>query len=189
MSGAAYCFFDTAIGRCAILWRGGAAIGAALPEDDQTQAQALLLQRFPGAAPGTPPADIALVVEAVIRLLNGEAEDFTRFAIDLGEVPQFDRRVLEATFTIPAGETRTYGEIARMIGAPGASRAVGRALGANPIPIIVPCHRVLAANGRSGGFSAPGGASTKLRLLNIEGARRGREAELFDCLSWQARPR
>jgi methylated-DNA-[protein]-cysteine S-methyltransferase len=96
--------------------------------------------------------------------------------------------VLEATLSIPVGETRTYGEIAKAVGAPGASRAVGRALGANPIPIIVPCHRVLAADGRSGGFSAPGGSSTKLKMLEIEGARRGSEPQLFERLPWRAKP-
>jgi len=188
MSGTAYHFFDTPIGRCAIVWRGDAVIGAALPDSDPEQAQESLIGRFPGAKNERPSPPISTAVDAVVRLLSGEREDFTTIAIDLSGVPDFDRRVLEATFAIPAGETRTYGGIARAIGTPGAARAVGRALGSNPIPIIVPCHRVLASNGKSGGFSAPGGSSTKLKILDIEGAERGSEAELFDRLPWQAKP-
>jgi methylated-DNA-[protein]-cysteine S-methyltransferase len=113
--------------------------------------------------------------------------DFSDVAIDIGSLAEFDRAVLEATRRIPRGETRTYGEIAVSLGAPGAARAVGTALGRNPIPIIVPCHRVLAAGGASGGFSAPGGRLTKLKILEIERARRGPEPGLFDHLPWAVR--
>jgi methylated-DNA-[protein]-cysteine S-methyltransferase len=106
----------------------------------------------------------------------------------MGDLPAFDRSVLEETRRIPCGETRTYGEIASALGSPGAARAVGSALGRNSIPIIIPCHRVLAASGRSGGFSAAGGTSTKLRILEIEGARRGPEPELFERLRWAVSP-
>jgi len=108
--------------------------------------------------------------------------------VDIESLQPFERAVLKATRRIPLGETRTYGEIARDLGAPGAARAVGRALGANPVPIVIPCHRVLAASG-SGGFSAPGGAATKMKMLEIEGARRGdAEPALFDDLPWAVRP-
>lgn len=147
-----------------------------------------IARRFPQAVEQVPPAPIAAAVEAVVRLLSGEPEDFRSVRIDLGALGEFERAVLEATSAIPVGETRTYGEVARAVGSPGASRAVGRALGANPIPIIVPCHRVLASNGKSGGFSAPGGASTKLKMLEIEGARRGAVPELFERLPWRAKP-
>ncbi len=83
---------------------------------------------------------------------------------------------------IPPGETLTYGEVAARIGEPGAARAVGTALGQNPFPIVVPCHRVLAANGRTGGFSARGGVATKMRMLSIERARTGSAPTLFDAL-------
>ena len=188
MSGTAYHFFDTPIGRCAIVWRGGAVVGAALPDEDEERAVASLLRRFPDAFGDTPPPPISAAIAAVVRLLSGEPEDFAETEVDLSNVPPFERKVLEAIATIPVGETRTYGEVASLIGAPGASRAVGRALGANPIPIIVPCHRVLASDGKSGGFSAPGGASTKLKILTIEGARRGSETSLFDRLPWQGMP-
>jgi methylated-DNA-[protein]-cysteine S-methyltransferase len=127
-------------------------------------------------------------VDAVVRLLSGEPEKFSSIEIDLSAVGEFERAVLEATFAIPPGETRTYGEMAAAVGSPGAARAAGRALGANPIPIIVPCHRVLASDGKSGGFSAPGGSATKLKMLEIEGARRGTEPGLFDRLPWRTKP-
>lgn len=188
MNGCAYTIFDTAIGRCALLWRGGLVVGASLPESSEERLRASLERRFPGAIEAPAPPFVQRAATAVVRLLSGETETFAGVELDLGGLGEFERRVLELTRTIPAGETRTYGEIAAGLGTPGAARAVGRALGANPIPIIIPCHRVLAAAGRSGGFSAPGGASTKLRILEIEGARRGSEPELFERLPWAMRP-
>ena len=146
-------------------------------------------RRFPGFAEADPPRSVRAALEAVVRLLSGSAEDFSKVDLEIGNLPAFDRSVLQETRRIPCGETRTYGEIASALGSPGSARGVGRALGRNPIPIILPCHRVLAASGRSGGFSAPGGTSTKLRILGIEGARRGLEPELFERLPWAVRPR
>lgn len=188
MSDCAFTIFDTAIGRCALMWRGGLVVGAALPEASETELRASLGRRFPGSAEADAPPFIRAAVEAMVRLLSGKEEDFSGLDIETGDLPAFDRSVLEETRRIPCGETRTYGEIASALARPGAARAVGRALGRNPIPIIIPCHRVLAASGRSGGFSAPGGASTKLRILEIEGARRGAEPELFERLPWAVRP-
>lgn len=187
MSGTAFHFFRTPIGRCAIIWRGAFVVGAALPDEDEERARLALQRRFPGCEEEAPPPAIAEAEGAVGRLLSGEPEDFAGILIDLGSLGAFERAVLEATSSIPAGETRTYGDIARAVGSPGAARAVGRALGANPIPIIVPCHRVLGSNGKCGGFSAPGGAATKLKMLEIEGARRGSEPVLFERLPWQAK--
>lgn len=189
MAGTAFTTFKTAIGRCAIIWRGALVTGAALPEAEGCDLKAAVVRRFPDASEEAPPPAIASAIEAVKRLLDGEAEAFADVELDLSGVPEFDRRVLEACFAIPRGETRTYGEIARELDAPGAARAVGRALGHNPIPIIIPCHRVLAADGKSGGFSAPGGADTKLKMLQIERARRGSDPMLFDDLEWSAAPR
>lgn len=188
MSGTAFHFFDTPIGRCAIIWCGAFVVGAALPEEDEERARRSLQGRFPGSVEEAPPPAIAEAEQAVVRLLSGQPEDFSAIPIDLGSLGKFERAVLDATFSIPPGETRTYGEIACAVGSPGAARAVGRALGANPIPIIVPCHRVLGANGKSGGFSAPGGTAAKLKILEIEGARRGSEPDLFERLPWQAKP-
>jgi methylated-DNA-[protein]-cysteine S-methyltransferase len=139
-----------------------------------------VLGRFPGAVRSAPPAPIVDIASRVSRLFAGERVHFADVAFDLSDATPFERAVYDATLHIPHGETRTYGEIARALGQPGAARAVGRALGRNPVPILIPCHRVLAANGRSGGFSAPGGAATKLKLLRIENARRGRQPGLFD---------
>lgn len=188
MSGCAYTIFETPIGRCALVWRGGLIVGASLPAASDGRLRARLERSFPDVVEAAPPGWVEAAKAAVVRLLSGEPEAFEDLPLDLAALADFERRVLELTRQIPVGETRTYGEIAAALGTPGAARAVGRALGANPIPIIIPCHRVLAAGGKSGGFSAPGGASTKLKILEIEGARRGGELELFDRLPWAMRP-
>lgn len=134
-----------------------------------------MLNRFPGAVETSPPRDVQDAVERMTRLLEGAAADLDPIALDMGEVPEFDRLVYAAARRIPRGATRSYGEIAAEIGDPGAARAVGAALGRNPFPIVVPCHRVLAADGRPGGFSAHGGVRTKMRMLEIEGAPGNKE--------------
>lgn len=168
-----HCFtlFETAIGQCAIMWRGHGIAGVQLPEADETVARRRLLERFPGAREVSPPPDVARAIEGMEALLRGETIDLSGIALDMDRVPPFHRRVYEATRTIAAGQTRTYGAIARKIGAAGAARAVGQALGRNPFAILVPCHRVIAASGKLGGFSAHGGIETKRRLLEIEAAR------------------
>jgi methylated-DNA-[protein]-cysteine S-methyltransferase len=170
MSVPCYIVFDTPLGRCGIAWRGERVLATSLPETDDGRVVAALRRRSPALEPGVPPEGIAAGIDAVRRLLGGVAVRIDFLDLDLDRVPAFDRRVYDVTLAIPAGETRTYGEVARAIGEPDAARAVGRALGANPIPIIVPCHRVLAAGGGIGGFSAPGGVATKRRLLAIESA-------------------
>jgi methylated-DNA-[protein]-cysteine S-methyltransferase len=107
----------------------------------------------------------------IAAIVSGKSVDAGAIALDMEGIPEFSRRVYEVTAAIPMGRTMTYGEVAARLGDAGASRAVGQALGKNPFPIVVPCHRVLAAGGKSGGFSAPGGVATKRRLLEIEGAQ------------------
>ncbi len=102
--------------------------------------------------------------------LQGEIQDFRDIAIHLDAADRFARQVYEAAREIPAGETRTYGELAKALGQPGDARDVGQALARNPIALIIPCHRVVAAGGKPGGFSAHGGRTTKARMLGIEGA-------------------
>lgn len=113
---------------------------------------------------------IRRAINAIVRLLNGESRELGSLAIDYGDATEFHRRVCEAARAIPAGRTLTYGELAAQLGQPGAARAVGSVMARNALPIIVPCHRVMAAGGRPGGFSAHGGVDTKLRMLRIEGA-------------------
>jgi methylated-DNA-[protein]-cysteine S-methyltransferase len=177
----AFALFDTAIGRCALAWDARALLTVMLPGADDTRTLAALRRRCPHAAASAPPWPhfVADAVAAMQALLRGEAVDLSRVPIDLDAAEPFDRRVFEAARRIGPGETCTYGELARALGKPEATRAVGAALGRNPWPLVVPCHRVLAAGGRIGGFSAPGGAATKRRLLEIEAAAVPRAGELF----------
>jgi methylated-DNA-[protein]-cysteine S-methyltransferase len=188
MSGAAFALFPTVIGPCALVWRGEAVIGAALPGASEAGTRAQIVRRFPDAEEAEPSTAIVEAIERIVRLLAGEAIDLSDIPVDLSAADAFERKVYAAALGIKRGEVRTYGDLATAIGAPGAARAVGVALGRNPIPIIVPCHRVLAADGKSGGFSAPGGTATKFRILAIEGARRPGDPELFDSLPLAVKP-
>jgi methylated-DNA-[protein]-cysteine S-methyltransferase len=171
------------------VWRGAHVIGAALPERSDAEARRHLGRRFPGAVEADPPVFILDAVGAIRDLLSGKPADLSSIPVDLTGFAEFERRVYDAACAIPPGEVRTYGDLARDLGSPGAARAIGRALGRNPVPIVIPCHRILASAGGSGGFSAPGGVTTKLKMLDIEGARRSTEPELFDRLPWAAKPR
>ena len=182
MTGVAFALFPTEIGACALVWRGETVIGAALPEADEAATRARLFRRFPDADEAQPAGAIREAIDRVQQLLAGKVVDLSSIPIDLSAADEFERRVYAAASAIPRGEVRTYGELAVAIGAPGAARAVGTALGRNPIPIIIPCHRILASGGKSGGFSAPGGTATKFRVLAIEGAKRPGDPELFEIL-------
>jgi methylated-DNA-[protein]-cysteine S-methyltransferase len=175
-----FALFDTAIGPCALVWGGGGVCGFFLPEADEAATRVRLARRHPDAAEAEPPAAHARTVETVQAHLSGQLRELAEIPVDLSVTPLFNRRVYDVARAIPAGRTLTYGEVAARLGEPGAAQAVGRALGENPIPLIVPCHRVLAAGGRLHGFSAPGGVETKRRLLEIEGARASDEPDLFD---------
>jgi methylated-DNA-[protein]-cysteine S-methyltransferase len=163
-----YTLFDTAIGACGVAWSERGLTRVQLPESDRESTERRL--RKDGATVAVPPPAIAAVIEELRRYFAGERTGFAAAALDLSAAHPFDRRVYEWTRTIAWGETASYGEIARRIGDPGAARAVGQALGRNPIPIIVPCHRVLGSGHWIGGFSAYGGTTTKERLLELEGA-------------------
>lgn len=192
MSAIGFALFDTAIGTCGIAWDGDVVVGAQLPEASREAAIARLSRRAPGAVEAEPPPAVRRVIDRVVALVAGEKVMFDDVALGFGDTPDFNRKVYEVALSIPPGETLTYGEVAKRIGEPGAAQAVGQALGRNPIPIIVPCHRVLAAGGRTGGFSAHGSVETKLRLLSIERARTTAEPTLFDGLDdfgLAARPR
>ncbi|MET0275553.1 MAG: methylated-DNA--[protein]-cysteine S-methyltransferase [Acidimicrobiia bacterium] len=151
--------FDTPIGTCTITWGTHGIVGIQLPDTARDAA----------ACDDEPPAEVLAAVDGIRALLRGEACDLSAVPLDMSGVPPFHQRVYEAARTIPAGETATYGELAAEAGSPGAARAVGQALGRNPFAIVVPCHRITAANGKIGGFSADGGVATKARLLELEG--------------------
>jgi methylated-DNA-[protein]-cysteine S-methyltransferase len=145
---------------------------AQLPESSDGATRARLRRKAPGAEEASPQSpSVSLAIEAMVALLSGERSDLSFIAVDMTHVSPFNRSVYEIARTIAPGETRTYGEIATRLGDKLLSRAVGQALGENPFPIVVPCHRVLAANGKTGGFSANGGVTTKFRILAIERAR------------------
>lgn len=171
-----FTLFDTAIGRCGIAWGPRGIVGIQLPEGTVASTRRRMASRFVDATEGAPPAVVQRAIDRIVTLLRGERSDLASIELDLERVPPFHRRVYELARTIPAGSTLSYGEVASRIGAPGAARAVGTALAKNPFAIVVPCHRVLAAGGKPGGFSANGGVETKLKLLSIEQAQRG----LFD---------
>ena len=178
MSEPGYALFETSVGRCGVVWRGARVAGVHLPAAGDPAAS--LRRRFPDAVEGAPPPPVRAAMQAIAALLEGEPRDLAEVVLDVSAVPEFERRVYEVARAIPAGSVLTYGEVAERIGQPGAAQAVGRALGRNPFPIVVPCHRVVAADGKLGGFSAPGGRATKLKLLAIERARRSSEPDLFE---------
>ena len=189
MQGPAFALFDTVIGRCGVAWSDSGLIGTQLPEATPGVAWARLRKRFPEAIETPPPPEIERIIDRVLDLLAGGRDDLTDLVIDQSQVERFNWRVYEIARAIAPGETSTYGEVARAMGEPGAARAVGKALGENPWPIVVPCHRVLAASGRMGGFSAEGGANTKAQLLTLERARTSAAPTLFDLEFSVAPPR
>lgn len=184
-----YRLFDTAIGCCGIAWNERGLVAVQLPEADACRTGARLLARRPEAREALPPGPVAATVERIAALLRGESVDLSATPLDCAGVPDFDLGVYDVALVIPPGRTMTYGEIAERLGDRGLSRAVGQALGRNPWPIVVPCHRVLAAGGRMGGFSAAGGILTKHRLLEIEGAFAADPPSLFGDLPLAIRPR
>jgi methylated-DNA-[protein]-cysteine S-methyltransferase len=163
-----YCLFDTAIGICGVAWSARGVVRLQLPESNPDTTEARLARQATKAVTLLPPA-IEETIDQLQSYAGGHREDFSAIILDLTGIAAFEQSVYAVARTIPFGETLSYGEIARQIEAPDAARAVGQALGRNPIPIIIPCHRILAKGHRIGGFSAPGGARTKERLLALEG--------------------
>jgi methylated-DNA-[protein]-cysteine S-methyltransferase len=184
-----FAFFDTDVGRCGITWGPGGIVGVQLPERNENATRARLLRHYPDARETPPPPHIRPVIDNIVALLHGEKRDLSDAVLDMQGVPQFRQDVYAVARTIPAGGTLTYGDIAARLGDRSVAREVGEAMGQNPFPLIVPCHRVLAAGGKPGGFSAAGGVTTKLRLLEIEGAQVGDVPTLFDSLPLAAKPR
>lgn len=174
-----FVLFGTAIGTCGVAWNAHGLTGVQLPQSEGGDPRTRMARRHPQAAQADPPPAVAEAIAGIQALLKGEPRDLLEVELDDGGLAPFSARVYEISRAIPPGRTLTYGDIARQLGDVSLSRAVGQALGANPWPIVVPCHRILAAGGRKGGFSAPGGADTKLRMLEIEGALAPETLPLF----------
>ncbi len=166
-----FALFETAIGACGIVWTARGIAGVQIHDGSERATRSRLLRRFAGAQEAPPPETVQRAIDGIVELLRGEKRDLSDVTLDVDDLPEFNRKVYDVARTIPAGETMTYGQIADRLGDKLLARDVGQALGQNPIPLIVPCHRVLAAGGKTGGFSAPGGVVSKLRLLTIEGAQ------------------
>ncbi len=172
MASAAQLFtvFETAAGFCGIAWSERGITRFHLPERDAATAERSIRRRAPGAEPADPPPAIARTIELARRYFAGEAIDFTPVALDLPAMDELFRAIYARTRRLGWGETTSYGVMAKELGhGPEVARDVGQAMAKNPVPLIIPCHRVLAAGGRPGGFSAPGGVNTKLRMLEMEG--------------------
>lgn len=161
--------FETALGACGIAWAEHGIIGIQLPEVDAAATRRRLARRFPDLKEANPSGAVRAAEASMTALLAGGSPELSSIELDMRAVPPFDQRVYAEVRRIPRGATATYGELAARLGDPGLARDVGQALGANPFPIVIPCHRVLAAAG-TGGFSARGGVATKMRMLAIEEA-------------------
>jgi methylated-DNA-[protein]-cysteine S-methyltransferase len=182
MPATGFTLFDTAIGPCGIAWGPCGIVGVQLPDRDAATTRERLQRRYPDAPEAPPPPEEQRTVDDIIALLRGEPRELSNVALDMAGIPAFRQRLYVALRTIQAGSTITYGDLAVRLGDGCTARDVGEAMGKNPFPIIVPCHRVVAANGKMGGFSAQGGVETKLRILNIEHALTGNAPTLFDNL-------
>jgi methylated-DNA-[protein]-cysteine S-methyltransferase len=182
MTAPGFTLFETPIGICSLVWQDDRIIGLRLPEASPAATRARIARRWPEAGEQAPSADMQNVIDRVLALLKGDSIDLSDVPLDFGAAPEFHKRAYEIARKIPAGQTMTYGEIARRLGVPHESREVGQAMGKNPIAIIMPCHRVLGADGKMGGFSANGGVATKRRILEIEGAAAVSAGPLFASL-------
>lgn len=168
MSETHYKLFETGLGVIAIAWRDAAIVRLLLPQSD-TCAMARKMEAF-GAAPGEPSGNVAEIIDMVRRYADGANIDFSGVNVSAGDVGQMREAIYAALRQVPHGETLTYGQLAERAGYKGMAREIGEAMGKNPVPLIVPCHRVVAAGGKIGGFSAPGGSVTKEKMLRLEGA-------------------
>ncbi len=181
LNAAAFSLFDTAIGPCALAWNSVGLTAVGLPGVSALATRKVLLSRQPQAVETPPPWPdfVAAAVAAMQAHLAGEPQDLREVPLDTSQANRFELLVYAAARELDPGHTCSYGELAKAIGEPMAARAVGHALGENPWPLVVPCHRVTAAGGRLGGFSAPGGSDTKQRLLLLEAAMVKRPDQLF----------
>ncbi len=168
-----HCLIATAFGPVGIAWSAAGLVRLQLPYADAEETRARLLRGLDDAQEAHPPAWLEASVKLLQQYFAGRPVDLRLVPVDFERVPDFEKAVYVEAMKLGWGETSTYGELAARAGSPGAAQAVGRAMGRNPVAVVMPCHRVLASGGKPGGFSAPGGKSTKLRLLAMEGVRVG----------------
>jgi methylated-DNA-[protein]-cysteine S-methyltransferase len=180
MSGYRFAIFDTAIGPCGIAWGDRGIHAVQLPMGSKEKTRNRIRQRYGEIPEGDLSGEVRAAIDGMVELLAGKPNNLRDVVLDLAQVPEFNRGVYDIARAIPPGKTLTYGDIAKKLGGVELSRDVGQALGRNPCPIVVPCHRVLAAGGKPGGFSANGGVVTKLKMLEIEGAIVNYTPSLFD---------
>ena len=183
MTAQGFALFDTNIGRCGIAWSARGIAGVQLPEASEAKTRARVTRRYPHVREAQPPTDVRRAIDAITSLLSGEPSDLSAVALDMDGIPEFDRGVYEAARGIAAGATISYGELAMRLGDRNAMRAVGLANGRNPISVVVPCHRVIGADGTLTGYG--GGVPRKSWLLNHEGVpirngRVDRQTDLFE---------
>ena len=164
-----YCLFDTAFGHVGLAWSEGGITRLQLPEKTAAATERRLLTRAGAGIPANPPPHAQRVMAEVLRYFEGDRVDFASAMLDLSTTSAFHQEIYTAARRIAWGDTTTYGGLAKAAGYPDAARAVGQAMGSNPVPVIIPCHRVQASGGKSGGFSAYGGAVTKDKMLALEG--------------------
>lgn len=174
-----YCLLDTPIGTVGLAWTEKGLTRLQLPERNAGQTERRLLRHAMNPTAAKPKGGVSSAVDALEQYLKGEPTEFASVMLDLDTVGDFHRRIYAAARQIGWGKTTTYGALARLVGSPDAARAVGQAMGRNPVPIIIPCHRVLAARNGVGGFSAFGGANAKRRLLDLEGVHIGDNTPLL----------
>lgn len=189
MVGHGYTIFDTAIGRCGIIWSSTGVVAVQLPEAREIDTRRRIFQVHSEAREQRPSENAELAIEGIVGLLHGSDPDFSDVSLDAGGVPSFNRRVYEYACTIPHGETRTYHEVAKALGASGAAHSVAQAIAKNPYMLIVPCHRVLDVGNYTDRLSPYGGVISKRRLLALEGAHPIASKTLFEVLLPVAPPR
>ena len=173
-----YHLFETKLGFAGIAWSDDGITRFRLPDPDRASAA----RQFKGKIESqSPPPSVAAAVSEAERYFSGERVDFAAVGLDLNGVDPFRRAIYDALRKVCFGETVTYGELAKraLVNAPRAARDVGIAMARNPVPLIIPCHRVLAAGGKLGGFSAPGSVETKQHMLALEGVFIGNQPRLL----------
>ena len=189
MVGRAYAIFDTAIGRCGIVWSQVGVVAVQLPEAREIETRRRIFQVHPEAREQRPPPSIETAIDGIAAVLHGDNAELADISLDMSGMPGFNRRVYEFACTIPRGETRTYHEVAKALGASGAAHSVAQAIARNPYMLIVPCHRVLEAGNYADRLSPYGGVISKRRLLALEGAHPVASKTLFEVLLPVAPPR